>query len=452
MSFCATALHSARIILSSWTGLEAQSWTKTWDDMPLFVNGAVANYTVKVSKIGSVYYSDILGVTDGYENFSVTRDPAVYSKTFITTDNKTETVKKSTSYWQDEVNNNIIHYADHLDLVVNIKPIEGELGIKKVMDSTGGYGLPGAEFGLYRDEACSGEPIETLESDNGGMLHLKGIAAGTYYLKETKAPVNFALDGSIYKVRVTGGAATVTLYKDASDHVLDSNDALYNYPLTDLVNETKLTLHVENRTVEQGEAVLHGAEVKLERIDGDEPELLKTFKLTEGKDRDATTQLGRGMYRVTQTVAAEGYEKYSTGYDFRVENGELIPVIELMTLAMERAPGWYPGINDDNSFLLTVFNEPKKNETTPGGDDSDDKTDKPSEDDKTEPSPTPTTTPAPTATLTPGTIWWHSPYGYGGLPQTGQMNWPVPVLAALGAALIAAGLIVSRSARKRAKR
>lgn len=101
---------------------------------------------------------------------------------------------------------------------------------------------------------------------------------------------------------------------------------------------------------------------------------------------------------------------------------------------------------------MTVFNEPKKNETTPGGDDSDDKTDKPSEDDKTEPSPTPTTTPAPTATLTPGTIWWHSPYGYGGLPQTGQMNWPVPVLAALGAALIAAGLIVSHIARKRAKR
>lgn len=254
---------------------------------------------------------------------------------------------------------------------------------------------------------------------------------------------------------VTGGNATVTMYKDEDGHVLDSKDKLYNFPLTDLVNKTELTLHVENRTVEQGEAVLYGAQVKLERIDGDKPETIKTFNLTDGDDRDATATLGRGLYRVTQTTVAEGYEIYSAGYDFRVENGELIPVIELMTLAMERAPGWYPGINDDDSFLLTVFNEPKKDETTPGGDDkddTDDKTDKPGEDDKTETSPQPTVTPAPTATPTPGTIWWHSPYGYGGLPQTGQMNWPVPVLAALGAALIAAGLIVSRSARKREKR
>ncbi len=441
-------------------GNESQGWTKTWDDMPLFVNGAVANYTVKVSKIGSVHYSDILGVTDGFENYSVTRDPAVYSKTTVTTEggaDVTETVEKNTSYWHDETDNTKIHYADHLDLVVKIKPIEGELAIKKVMDETGGYGLPDAVFGLYRDEMCSEDKrITTLTSDEGGVLSMSGIAAGTYYLKEISAPVNFAVNESVYKVRVTGGVATVTKYKDASGNVLTDKDELYNYPLTDLVNETSLTLQVQNRTVEEGEAVLYGAEVKLERIDGDAPETIKTFKLTEGDDRDDTVTLGRGMYRVTQTTVVEGYELYKTGYDFRVENGQLIPVIELMTLALERAPGWYPGINEDESFLLTVFNEPEENETPPGEDD--DKTDKPDEDDKTEPSPSPTvspaptTTPAPTATPTPGTIWWHSPYGYGGLPQTGQVNWPVPVLAALGAAMIAAGLIVSRSARKRAKR
>lgn len=441
-------------------GTESQGWTKTWDDMPLFVNGAVANYTVKVSKIGSVYYSDILGVTDGFENYSVTRDPAVYSKTTVTTEaggNVTQKVEKNTSYWHDETDNTKIHYADHLDLVVKIKPIEGELAIKKVMDETGGYGLPDAVFGLYRDETCSEDKrITTLTSDEGGVLSMSGIAAGTYYLKEISAPVNFAVNGSVYKVRVTGGAATVTKYKDASGSVLVNGDPLYNFPLTDLINETSLTLHVQNRTVEEGEAVLYGAEVKLERVDGDKPETIKTFKLTNGDDRDDTVTLGRGLYRVTQTTVVEGYELYKTGYDFRVENGQLIPVIELMTLALERAPGWYPGINEDESFLLTVFNKPEESETTPGEDD--DKTDKPDEDDKTEPSPSPTvspaptTTPAPTATPTPGTIWWHSPYGYGGLPQTGQVNWPVPVLAALGAALIAAGLIMSRSARKRAKR
>ena len=47
-------------------------------------------------------------------------------------------------------------------------------------------------------------------------------------------------------------------------------------------------------------------------------------------------------------------------------------------------------------------------------------------------SPVPTATPSPTYPL------------YGRLPQTGQLNWPVPVLALAGLALVAVGVWLTR--------
>lgn len=414
----------------------------TWDNLPLFVNGGVAEYSVRVTKIGDINGSDILGVTDGFVDYSVTHDAAVYT---LGEDGQ----KKATAYWQDESDASRVCFADHVLLGVNISPIDGALSIKKHSDSLDGEGLPDAEFGLYSDEACTKKLDYELVSDEGGVISMKHISPGTYYLREITPPANFALDKSVYKVVVTGGKATVTLYKDADGNVIESSDERYNYPVTDIVNETSLTLVVHNRTVEPGEALLKGAMVKLEKTDGEKPVTVAEFTLTNGTY--TLNGLTRGTYKITQLTAQEGYKLYPDEYCFKIENGQLIPVVELMTMAMgERLhePGWYPGMMDDESFLLTVYNEPV--EATP-----------PDDPDEPEPSPQPTESPVPTATPaptptaspTPATLWWHIPYGSGGLPQTGQLNWPVPVLAALGAALIATGLAVqSRGKRKREKR
>lgn len=52
---------------------------------------------------------------------------------------------------------------------------------------------------------------------------------------------------------------------------------------------------------------------------------------------------------------------------------------------------------------------------------------------------TPSPAPTPTPASVPGSV-----YPYGRLPQTGQLNWPVPALALTGLALVAAGVWLTR--------
>ena len=87
--------------------------------------------------------------------------------------------------------------------------------------------LANAVFGLYTDEACNTlyensfyngtvtidgkEVAGTVASDVNGKLIIKGLAAGTYYLKETQAPTGYSLNAKVYKIVVTA-----TLYEDGA--------------------------------------------------------------------------------------------------------------------------------------------------------------------------------------------------------------------------------------------
>lgn len=91
--------------------------------------------------------------------------------------------------------------------------IDGQLtnGIltKKATDTSSA--LAGAEFTVYRDAECKTEYTNSYKennkifngvvtSDGSGQLHITGLAAGTYYLKETKAPENYSLNTHVFKV------------------------------------------------------------------------------------------------------------------------------------------------------------------------------------------------------------------------------------------------------------
>lgn len=69
------------------------------------------------------------------------------------------------------------------------------------------YALQGAEFTLYNDKSCENpyqrnEAAYTAVSDEYGHMKFAGLDAGTYYIKETKAPNGYQLNDHTFQVDI----------------------------------------------------------------------------------------------------------------------------------------------------------------------------------------------------------------------------------------------------------
>ena len=112
---------------------------------------------------------------------------------------------------------------------------------KKVIDSVDGDALAGAGFKLYTDEGCTqeyklvkddtlgayrpakaGESAVEMKSAADGTFPIKGLDAGTYYLKETTTPAGYTTaEVTTIKIDAThsidnGGNPQVTLSRDST--------------------------------------------------------------------------------------------------------------------------------------------------------------------------------------------------------------------------------------------
>lgn len=99
------------------------------------------------------------------------------------------------------------------------------LAIDKYEEKMPGEKLAGATFEIHKQKDCKDEAIATIITDENGVAHYEGLAAGTYYLKETKAPAGYNLMDAPVEITIdsTSTPHTVTVTKETTDYVYTSN-------------------------------------------------------------------------------------------------------------------------------------------------------------------------------------------------------------------------------------
>lgn len=174
---------------------EENNWEYTWNNLPLFTNGTVAGYTLRVTKIGNTYRDAALN--DGFADYDVTNDDVKYRKTG-------DQAYRDEHMWEED---GVQHFAQEALLVVRNEGVRGAVTFTKADEKD--RPLQGAEFTLYTDAACT-NPLATATSDANGRVEFEKQPGGTYYLKETKAPQGHTAENTVWMVKIAGGKATIT--------------------------------------------------------------------------------------------------------------------------------------------------------------------------------------------------------------------------------------------------
>lgn len=175
---------------------EENKWEYTWQELPLFTNGTVARYTLRVTKIGDTHRDAALG-GDGFADYDVTGEAAKYRKTG-------DQNYRADHMWTED---GVQHFAQEALLVVRNEGVRGAVTFTKADEMN--RPLQGAEFTLYTDAACT-NPLATATSDANGRVEFTPQPGGTYYLKETAAPTGHTAENTVWTVKISGGKATIT--------------------------------------------------------------------------------------------------------------------------------------------------------------------------------------------------------------------------------------------------
>lgn len=312
----------------------AEEWTYEWHNLPLFVDGKLAEYTVRVTYIGDTAYdANIPGIDDGYEDYDITFDENRYKK------GADGAYDHISGYWKDSNGKDV--FADHVLIHFNIETVSGKLTLRKVSDTVGGAPLTGVEFMLYSDVNCV-SPVGTAVSDDGEVEFDEKLAAGTYYLKETKALDGYARNDTVYRVLIHAGIATVTA-------VGGDGTAVHT-----VVNETSQTLTIEK--VNQSGTYVSGAKFSLTRTgdyDGGEGGRNDSPVYTSDEHgKIVIPGLERGRYILRETSAPNGYKRLETEFEFAVADGKIF-----VPENVHVPDGWVLNETQEGSYTLTVTNQ-----------------------------------------------------------------------------------------------
>lgn len=147
--------------------------------------------------------------------------------TYTATLNKTANLTANTTQYGENVNTAVLNYTK--DSKVSNNDVKGTIQEKtytysfdldNFLTKTNEKGvvvedLAGAKFGLYTDGGCTKAYKNTFNTstedpdkdgfyftDESGKLSIKGLEAGTYYLKELEAPNGYSVNTHVFKIEI----------------------------------------------------------------------------------------------------------------------------------------------------------------------------------------------------------------------------------------------------------
>lgn len=336
-------------------------WQYTWENLPLYVDGEIAKYSLRELSIGDTKYdANVINDydTDGYEEYEVTEDATKYYEgedSPIQSDNTVDEskFKHTLAAWKD--NSGKMHYSNHALLVIRNAPVSADISFEKV-DAEHGRALANAEFTLYSDEQCTkmvtGEGFQNPEISypDFGTVQFNNLPAGTYYFKETKAPLGYEADDTIYKAVIRNGKTDITpMPKGREEESKQSNGVT-------VTNVSKMKLTIKKVDMDGNLITSSPA----------------TFKIQEGTDSTKIQQTNNGEITLTNVTegeqyifevsAPEGYKMLNTHVTLEIANGEI--------KSIEENPDeehWVLQRDGDCSYTLTVKNEPLVSLPSAGG-------------------------------------------------------------------------------------
>lgn len=182
------------------------------------------------------------------------------------------------------------------------------------------YSLAGAEYKVYNNNNCSGTAIDTMTTNASGNANSsKTFEAGTYSVKETKAPNNFKIDNECHSFTLKAGET----YKVTST---DRPYGSLKIHKTDADLESESTGENENYSVA-------GAVYTLYK-DQEMKTVMGVLTIDENGDSNTLGDLELGTYYLAETKAPKGY-----GQDLNVYTVTINKPVVLQEVTDKRLKG-----------------------------------------------------------------------------------------------------------------
>ena len=217
--------------------------------------------------------------------------------------------------------------AEYYDSIIeNQKPPSAKVTLKKASADTSftsgnsNYSVAGAEFGVYSDSDCK-TSVGTLTTGTDGTSNTLTLEAGTYYVKETKAPKGFKLDTTVHTVTLT----------DNENRTLTIEDE----PIPARIDLVKVSANpdlVEDNANYSLQGAVYGIYTNSGCTD------LVERMTTDASGKTSSSELPLGTYYVKEITASQGYDVDQTVYTVDLTTAGSTETIVTKTVTSSEVP------------------------------------------------------------------------------------------------------------------